>query len=102
MADKSPAVLVMRPQARRDIEEIWKYTARQWSVAQADTYTGGINEKLNLLCHHPMMAREFTEFEPPIRIHVHHSHLILYHLLKHQLEVVRVLHFRQNWREIIE
>jgi len=102
MADKIFGVVVMRPQARRDLESIWEYTTQQWSHEQADVYTAGINAKLNLLRRHPGMAREYKDFDPPVRILVHDGHLIIYHLVNERVEVVRILHNRQDWKAVLK
>lgn len=36
---------VLSPMAEEDLEHIWTYTAREWSVEQAETYT---NEIINM------------------------------------------------------
>lgn len=33
---------VLSPMAEEDLEQIWTYTAREWSVEQAETYTNDI------------------------------------------------------------
>jgi len=53
------------------------------------------------LCHSPEIARERPEFTPPIRLHPHRSHLIAYRAEADHLAILRILHMRQNWREIL-
>ena len=47
------------------------------------------------------MAREWTEFDPPVRIHVHRSHLIVYTQRDDHIVVLRVLGGRQDWQAIL-
>lgn len=37
-----PQKYVLSPMAEADLEDIWIYTAREWSVDQAETYTNDI------------------------------------------------------------
>lgn len=37
-----PQKYVLSPMAERDLEDIWTYTAQEWSVEQAETYTNDI------------------------------------------------------------
>lgn len=37
-----PQKYVLSPMAEADLEDIWTYTAREWSVEQAETYTNDI------------------------------------------------------------
>ena len=37
-----PLQYVLSPLAEEDLEDIWTYTAREWSVDQAETYTNDI------------------------------------------------------------
>ena len=37
-----PLQYVLSPMAEEDLEQIWTYTAREWSVGQAETYTNDI------------------------------------------------------------
>ena len=37
-----PLQYVLSPMAEEDLEHIWTYTAREWSVEQAETYTNDI------------------------------------------------------------
>lgn len=37
-----PLQYVLSPMAEGDLEDIWTYTAREWTVEQAETYTNDI------------------------------------------------------------
>jgi toxin ParE1/3/4 len=91
----------LTPQASRDLEEIWLYTANLWSVGQANSYIDGLVAKLDILSGSPFMARERKEFSPPVRVHRHQLHLIIYRLVGKDLQVVRVAHAKQNWSSFL-
>ncbi len=89
----------LTPAARADLAAIWTYTADTWSVAQADAYVGGIRRNLELLLVYPLMARERLEIDPPVRIHRHRSHLIVYRIEPPYLIVIRIRHGHEDWTE---
>jgi len=65
-----PTVVEYRPSpaALNNMEAIWDYTARTWSVSQAETYIRGLAADLDLLVQHPGIARERVEICPPVRL----------------------------------
>jgi toxin ParE1/3/4 len=48
-----------------------------------------------------MLARERTEFDPPVRIHTHERHLIVYGLADDGVVILRLLGGRQDWVSIL-
>jgi toxin ParE1/3/4 len=48
------------------------------------------------------MGRQYTDIEPPVHIHVHKSHLIVYLAEQGGIVVLRVLGGRQNWHAILK
>lgn len=92
----------LAPRALDDLDDIWRYTAETWSVAQADHYTDDLARIFETLAALPTLARERTEFDPPVRIHTHESHLIIYVLADDRVVIVRVLGGRQDWVSILK
>ena len=88
----------LTPAAQADLAAIWIYTAETWSVGQAEAYVASIRRTLDLLLAHPFMARERTEIDPPVRIHRHRAHLIVYRVEVPYL-VVRIRHGHEDWIE---
>lgn len=83
--------------ALTDLDAIWDYTARTWSVSQSETYIRGLAADMNLLVQHPGIARERTEIRPPVHLYRSGSHLIIYRIEAGWLDVLRIVHARQNW-----
>jgi len=50
----------------------------------------------------PTLARERTDFDPPVRIHPVAEHLIIYCIETDAILVIRILGGRQNWRAMLE
>ena len=96
-----PLRLALRPAARRDLEEIFAYTARTWSPAQADRYLRGLHRVMETLQEFPELAPERRAFDPPVRLHPCQRHLIVYRAEADTLEILRILHTRQNWRALL-
>ncbi|MDE0155945.1 MAG: type II toxin-antitoxin system RelE/ParE family toxin [Gammaproteobacteria bacterium] len=78
--------------AEQDLIEIWLYTLNEWGEYQADKYLDDLEEAIRLLAEQPLICRERTELNPPVRIHHHAHHLIVYLALEDGINVVRVLH----------
>ncbi|WP_454277218.1 type II toxin-antitoxin system RelE/ParE family toxin [Roseovarius sp. MBR-154] len=68
-----------------------------WSVGQAETYIRAIASDVSLLLQHPEIARERLEIRPPVRVSRSGSHLILYRIEASWLELLLIVHARQNW-----
>jgi len=87
---------LLRPRAEQDIAEIWTNGADQWGIAQADRYLDGMVDLFDLLCEQPEIARLREEFNPPARIHVYGSHIVIFEVIDDGVSIIRVLHQRQN------
>lgn len=69
---------------------------------QAETYLQGLGATFRLLREFPELARERDEIVPPVRIHPYRSHLIVYQVSEDAVEVIRVLHGRQDWQALLQ
>lgn len=92
----------LTPRAEADLEDIWQYGAAEWSPEQADRYIDGLVAVFDLLRSMPRIARERTEFTPPVRIHPTGPHLVIYRIASPHLEVLRVVGGRQDWQKLLE
>lgn len=91
----------LTPAAQGDLEDIWLYTLEQWSLQQADRYTDILEDTFDRLLFLPEMARERSEFNPPVRIHPSAEHLIIYRIEVDHLVILRVLGAWQDWQAIL-
>lgn len=87
---------VLHPLAEHDIAEIWTDGADRWGVAQADLYFDGMVDLFELLSEQPNIARLRNEFRPPVRIHIHGSHLVVFVTDGQKISIIRVLHQRRD------
>lgn len=67
-----------------------------WSVEQAERHADGLFAVFDLLAEFPEMARERSEFTPPVRIHPSGSHLVIYRQEGQGVEIIRILHAHQD------
>jgi toxin ParE1/3/4 len=84
-------------QADQDIIDIYLWGCREFGQPQAERYHERLAATLDLIAANPRIARERTEFNPPVRLHPYQSHMIVYLLDDIGVLVVRILHGRQDW-----
>ena len=67
--------------------------------AQADRYIDGLLETLDLIAEFPEMSRLRTEIDPPMRVHPHQSHAIIYKIdERSDVLIVRIRHALEDWQ----
>ncbi|MGB3314748.1 MAG: type II toxin-antitoxin system RelE/ParE family toxin [Albidovulum sp.] len=86
----------LTPAAEDDLAAIWRFTAERWSDDQADRYLDALVMTFETIADFPAIARERSEFTPPIRIHPSGAHLVIYLDGQGGGTVLRVLHNRQD------
>tara|TARA_R110001592_G_C13088740_1_gene743256 strand:- start:790 stop:1098 length:309 start_codon:yes stop_codon:yes gene_type:complete len=84
--------IIKQALAEQDLVDIWLYTFKEWGEQQADKYLDELDASIQLLADQPLICRERTELEPPVRIHHEGHHLIVYLTLGDDINLVRVLH----------
>lgn len=82
----------LSPSAQKDLEKIWRYTCQEWGIEQAHKYVDELAGTFQLLAGSPKICHERPEFHPPVRIHIHQHHLIVYLIESDGILIVRVLH----------
>ena len=92
----------LAPQAIADLDDIWRFSAEKWSIEQADRYIDDLARMFVTIAAMPTLARERSEFKPPVRIHVHESHLIVYTIAEEHVTILRLLGGRQDWVSILK
>ena len=92
----------LRPRAIADLDEIWDYTIRTWSEAQAERYLVGLRDALAVLKDQPELGRSRNDLHPGLRVSNYSRHLIFYVREEWGIDVVRVLHGSQDVRAHFE
>ena len=88
--------LVISPVARDDLKQIFLYGGTHWGVSRTTRYLETLKNELWNLTDHPKMGINRDDLFPAMRSLSVESHVIFYRLKSRQIEIVRVLHGRQN------
>jgi len=86
---------LLSPRAEADLEEIWLYTYRNWSIEQADGYHAAIVDAFDDLATGRKTGR-IVDIRDGYFKYAVGSHLVFYRLTERELIVVRVLHQRMD------
>nr|WP_315152095.1 type II toxin-antitoxin system RelE/ParE family toxin [uncultured Flavobacterium sp.] len=88
---------IISEKALEDINNIWIYTAENWSVEQADRYYNLIFDEIEYIVNNLDMARDFGKIRKSYRYSKVKSHLIFFKKDKtNKIEIVRILHERMD------
>jgi toxin ParE1/3/4 len=88
---------IISEKAIEDINNIWIYTAENWSVEQADRYYNLIYDETEYIVKDFEMARDFGKIRKSYKYSKVKSHLIFFKKDEmNEIEVVRVLHERMD------
>ena len=88
-------------QALQDFQDIHDYIAQD-NIDAASDFIERLNERCNELCEMPGIGRKRDDLAPGMRSSAVGEHLIFYHVLDGDLEVVHVLHGRRNLERVFE
>lgn len=94
--------LVVSPAARREMTDIWLYTADRWGIDQADAYVSQIESSIARALEIPRIGGSVIGLPPVYRKLKCGSHRIIYRHTDSELIVVRVLHERHDVPDDIE
>jgi len=88
--------LVIAPAAQNDLKDIYQYGLRQWGLAQSKKYLATIKNQFWLLTDQPLMGTERNELLPEVRSLPIESHTLFYRVTANTVEIIRILHGRQD------
>ncbi|MDT8397080.1 MAG: type II toxin-antitoxin system RelE/ParE family toxin [Pseudomonadales bacterium] len=88
--------LFISPAAREDLKGIYQFGLRQWGKTQSDNYLGLIKDQLWSLTEQALMGLERPELLPDARSLPMQSHTLFYRVTANRVEIIRVLHGRQD------
>jgi toxin ParE1/3/4 len=84
--------------ADEDLAAIAEYGVDRFGLNAALSYIAELEDVFDLLAMHPHMAHEQTGLTVPLRVHPYRSHYICYVVENEDVEILRVLGARQDWR----
>ncbi|WP_417827751.1 type II toxin-antitoxin system RelE/ParE family toxin [Thalassospira sp.] len=85
----------LTPKAAIDLEDIWRYTQRRWSVMQAEKYIREILQVFAELAGATRQGQKCDVRDGYFKIPVG-AHVIYYRQAPDAIEVVRILHGRMD------
>ena len=85
----------LSPMAEDDLEEIWLYTFRQWSLEQADKYHRDIMAAIEGLASGRIIGQRTDVREGYWKYKVG-MHVVFFRCLDDYLDVIRILHGRMD------
>ncbi len=95
-------LLVFTPAAKADLKEIYRYGLQQWGQDQSLRYLEKLKNKLWSLTDLPLMGVERSALVVGMLSLSVESHIVFYQVtVNHQVEIIRVLHARQDPMHVI-
>ena len=85
---------ILSPAAQADINDIWDYTADNWSIEQADRYVLQIREACASMSSDGREGRSMTDVRQGYLKLTIGSHFIIFRLVDDVVEIIRILHQR--------
>ena len=91
------ALFIISEEALKDIDNIWLYTAENWSLEQADRYYNLILDEIEYISKKFESGSDFGHIRKGYRFSKVKSHLIFYKKSKSgKIEIIRILHERMD------
>lgn len=88
---------LLTPEAKRDVAEIWEYSAERWNAAQANRHITLMKASIEVATFGKLPVRPCSEIRPGYFKFLAGSHVIFCTQTKKTLTVVRILHQRMDF-----
>lgn len=85
--------------ADADLIDCYLYGVTIFGMEQAEHYEHELRHILSLIAENPRIAPEHTEYKPPVRIHHHGKHYIIYIIQEGYVLIIRLLREEVNLRQ---
>lgn len=91
------AEYIISEKALEDLNNIWIYTAENWSVEQANRYYNLIVDEIEYVLENFEASKDFGNVRKNYKYSKVKSHLVFYKKTENtEMEVVRILHERMD------
>jgi len=87
----------LSPRAKRDVYEIWEYTAERWGIDQAEIYIRQMWQNIDAVANKPTVGQKCSEVREGYYKFPSGAHFIFYKVIEGGVDVVRILHERMNF-----
>ncbi|WP_200796916.1 type II toxin-antitoxin system RelE/ParE family toxin [Vibrio quintilis] len=88
--------LLLAPVAQSDLKHIWQFGVDNWGVTKSNQYIDAIKSAFLTLMKQPSIGLERPGLLQDLRSHSVKSHTIFYRVLTDRVEIIRILHNRQD------
>ncbi|MCC6815092.1 MAG: type II toxin-antitoxin system RelE/ParE family toxin [Saprospiraceae bacterium] len=82
--------------ALKDLDQIWEYTAKQWSIQQANKYYKEIFQFIGKICKNYQFGKSIDEIKKGHRRLNIKSHMIIYKTPVNKIFIDRIFHQNIN------
>jgi len=84
--------------ARKDLEDIYIYSSKEWGEKQADKYFDELSKSINkILSKNPNIGIACDHVRAGYRQYRVNEHLIFYKLIPQKIYIIRLLHKSMNF-----
>ena len=91
------AEYIISEKALEDLNNIWIYTAENWSIEQANRYYNLIVDEIEYVSENFEETKDFGDIRKNYKFSKVKSHLVFYKKTENtEMEVVRILHERMD------
>jgi toxin ParE1/3/4 len=89
----------LSPRATIDLDQIWDHTAQKWGIEQAEFYVRQIGRHIAAVAAQPLIGRSCAEVRTGYYKYPSGAHFLFYRLAGDEVEIVRILHERMNFKQ---
>lgn len=83
--------IVIKPRAKADLKNIWRYSFNNWGIKKADRYMADLADAINSLASNPTIGISIDHVHPKYRQYSVNHHLVIYRLTLKEINIIRVL-----------
>lgn len=83
--------------AEDDLTRLYLSGVRDFGFDRAEAYISELTGKFALLAENPAMARLREDITPPVRIHPHRAHIVVFLEDEAGILIIRIRHGREDW-----
>ena len=88
--------LIIAPAAKSDLKDIYQYGLKHWGKTQSEIYLEKIVNLLWTLTEQPLLGVDRSELISDGRSLAIESHTLFYRVIANKIEIIRILHGRQD------
>ena len=93
--------ITFRPKAIQDLEDIYKYSEKNFGYSRAVQYVKDIDIALNKIIDNPALASDYSDIRFGLSAYKVVSHIIFFKLSKQRLTVIRILHQSMDYKRYL-